>query len=198
MSFYDILFKKREETMNTYNINKDKVKITLTDDEVNDLFGGYDLIDYNCPRSRAVLDSLLLGALPESMLPLDCKQVLIEVTEEKSGCSIQVTRLYEKAKKLHKISGKYKYILLFESSEDMIKFITQNELGDKFPKSELIKSGEKYALCFHFERPVGHYNRLSEYGKLIDAQSPEGAAIKEYGTMICKNAAEKLSAAFKK
>lgn len=186
--------------MDTYTINKDKVKIRLTDDEVKELFGGYDNIDYDCPRSRAVLDSLLLNVLPESMLPLDCKKVLIEVTEERSGCSIQITRLYDKGKRLHRTNGRRQYILLFESSEDLIDFTLRENpenLKDVY-RFELLNAGGRFALLFSLNGvPIKQCFHFSEYGRLIDSRSVEGAHIIEYSAPICADAAKKLSDAFK-
>ena len=187
--------------MDTYNISKDKVKICLTEDEVLTLFGGYDNIDYECPRARAVLDSLLMRALPASMLPLDCKRVLIEVTEEASGCSIQITRLYDKGKRLHKTSGRRKYILLFKCSEDMIKFIEQTppETLELLCSVKLIKYSGKFGLMFtanDIQRKK--ITAFAEYGKLIESNSLLGAVVLEYGNIICEKATERLSAAFGK
>lgn len=184
--------------MNTYNINKDKVKICLSDDEVKSLFGGYDMIDYDCPRSRAILDSLLLNALPENMLPFDCKKVLIEVMEEKNGCSIQITRIYNGGKRLHKVKSAQKYILQFTCSEDFIKFVTQAK--NKLPQlknCKLLKSGERFCLYFSAEKSFIKANsRFCEYGTLLSGDLPKAAAILEYGKIIGDADLEKISSAF--
>ena len=187
--------------MDTYSINKDKVKIHLTNDEVNSLFGGYDMIDYSCPRSKAVLDSLLSKNLPDDMLPLDCGKILIEVIEEHSGCSIQITRIYDKGKRLYKKGNRHKYILLFNSSEDMFLFVEQidDETLSSFKNSKLLKIEDKYALLFAKDSTLKHFfSHLCEYGKIIDSKSILGSKLLEYGVILSNNATEKLFSVFKK
>ena len=41
--------------MNVDNISNDKIKICLTDEEINHLFGGYDMIDYESIKVTIII-----------------------------------------------------------------------------------------------------------------------------------------------
>ncbi len=185
--------------MNSYTIGKDKVKIRLTEEEVKELFGGYEKIDYECPRARAVIDSLICGVLPESMLPLDCKKVLIEVRAEYDGCSILFTRIYETPRRLHKANSFCEYILLFKDSEDMFTFAEQLDpaAAAAVKESRLIKINDKFALCLKggdmLRKNITHFK---EYGIVYTQKQPQAAVALEHGDILCENALQKLKKAF--
>lgn len=180
--------------MKSYNLSEDKIKICLTDDEVESLFGSFDMIDYDSPHSRAILDSLICSALPEKMLPLSCEKVLIEVAPEEDGCSIQVTRIYDKGKRRQKSIKRHEYILLFKSSEDMIDYIKSLKSTDilNITDSKLFKCKNTFALYICFLGQSGFIKSASEYAVLLNAKSSKGAFIAEHGQMLYDSAIEKI------
>ena len=185
--------------MKTYNINDDKVKICLTDDEVKSLFGSFDMIDYDSPRSRAILDSLICSALPEKVSQRVCEKVLIEVLPERGGCSIQVTRIYA-GKNQRKQRRRSEYILLFECSEDMIKYIRSMTASAAIEaeKSRLYRAGGRYALFIAAEGPAGADPAAREFARIISEKDPLAAMITERGEYLYSGAVEKLYKAFVK
>lgn len=184
--------------MNIDTVGENKIKISLTDDEINSLFGGYDMIDYEHPRSKMVLNTLLSSALPEEKIPLDCKKVLIEVHPICGGCAIFFTSLYEKdtAVKCRKPKG---YFLVFKNSENMIKLI--NELGQKYKSdiknSRLIITDGCFVLYIKVQgKLLGDLGHIKEYCKVYKEKSPYGSYITEHGETVCKNAVFKMFNAF--
>lgn len=181
--------------MNIDTINKNKIKISLSDEEIDTLFGGYEMIDYDDPHSKAILNMLLGRALPEDMLPLDCKRVIIEVRPKPDGCTIYFTRVYPKS-----TAKSAEYVFIFSKSDDMLSGITelQRLYGENIDKSCLYTYCEKY-FCIALLRgePGKQIMHLKEYCSDISRETTVAAMVREYGQMICaENAVKRISAAF--
>ncbi len=176
--------------MNIDTLSKNKIKISLTDEEIYTLFGGYDMIDYSKPRSKTVIDMLISRALPEEMLPLDCNKVLIEVRPIYGGCAIYFTRIYDKKKQKSNKAGRY--ILFFETSEKMITalpFISAS-------KSRLYHINNGLALLIEAKEDFDKI-RIGEYADCIIKDKIMIEKITEHSKIICKSGAvSKLKKAF--
>ena len=184
--------------MKSFNIGENKIKICLTSDEIEVMFGSYDMIDYDSPRSRAIIDSLICSAMPKSIGEHGCDKVLIEVLPERDGCSIQVTRIYDKGIGLQKNIRKQEYILLFSSSEDLIDFIGSLKPLEVslITSSELYRIKSSFALYLCTDKNYPFLKSACEYGKVFNKLSPMGSIISEHGKLLFNEAAEKLYKAF--
>ncbi len=182
--------------MHIETINKDKIKISLTDDEIKELFGSYDLIDYSKPHSKMAINMLFRIAVPEDMLPLDCTRVLIEVKPESRGCAIYFTRMYS-GKRFRKVIDIRDYLLLFENSNDLTDCISNiSPVG--IIGSRLYTNDGTYQLIVSAERSFcAILPHLSEYCR-ISTDKIQISEVQEYHKLICqKDAVPRLIRAFK-
>lgn len=184
--------------MDINNINKDKIKVSLTDDEIENLFGSYNLIDYTNPHSRFMLNLILRSALPDYTLPLDCKRVLIEVKPEIKGCSIYFTCIYDKSpKKIKKINETREYALCFKNSNDMINCICTIDIS-KIAQSALYTNNGSYQLIIRAHK--GFTEQILQISEFCDVyvDKTKISEIEEHNKLIsCPTAIEKLASAFK-
>ncbi len=181
-------------------ISKNKIRIDLSNEEIDIFFGGYENINYNDPDSKLALHLLLNDALPDELLPLDCKQVMIEVRPTNSGCSILFTKLSHNTRKKYKLTGCIKsYIITFTDSESMIYGC--RELAQTIPKSvrsELLFDNDGYYLILHSTVNISkQLLHIKEYCLCVVSQLEILSKISEYAIPICdNNALEKIARAF--
>ena len=76
--------------MRVKTIDENRIVIYLNNQEICDIFGGYEFIDYDAADCRTKIHGLLAAAIPSAIMPFDCDRVLIEVKPEISGCSISL------------------------------------------------------------------------------------------------------------
>ncbi len=178
-------------------IGRNKLKISLSDEEIFAIFGGYENFCKQDSRTKKAINLLIKSVAPKEMLPLNEAQALIEIKPEIDGCAIYFTKLYESnLKKLRRNIETRQYTLCFDCIEDLIAFIVC--YGDEAQESSLYKYEDTYCLIIKKEQPIkqGAFAKefcfISESGVLAEK-------IKEYGTNLCKqNALEKLKETFKK
>ncbi|MEE0808540.1 MAG: adaptor protein MecA [Acutalibacteraceae bacterium] len=173
--------------MKVETLSKTQIKISLSRDEIQTFFGGYNLIDQKNPNSKKMLNLLLKEAIPDEDFPLDCKRVLIEVKPISYGCEILFTKLYNpNLKKIKRIGTLRQFALIFKSSNDLLDFARSAQKGEIIGGSLYIYEGQ-YALIINtpleFERRLAH---IGEYCK-IEGSKTQISKIAEYGTAICKH-----------
>lgn len=169
--------------MNINTINKNKIKISLTDEEVSSIFGGYDKLDYKDPDSKFKLDMLLNNIIRDKDFSLDSERLLIEVIQELSGCSIVLTKIYEKNAKRYKKLVLKGRIAHFDTVEDMIEgIIALYNSNLNIKKSDLYLLDKKYRLIIYTATPSEH---LGEYCKNITNKQIYLNYTEEYGTPLC-------------
>ncbi len=184
--------------MTVETISKNKVKINLTEDEVLTFFGGYEFIDYKHPPTKKMLHLLLKEALPQEMLPIDCKRVLIEVKPQDNGCAIFFTKMYDNAaKRLRRVPQNIILALSFKNSNDLMDFAKSGQTSD-INSSSLYLTGNTYTLLISADKTiVNHLAHIGEFCDIYDNKT-ELSRIAEHGFLICKeNALEKLKKALK-
>lgn len=188
--------------MNIDTIGKYKVKIDLTDAEIQHFFGGYEMINYSSQSSKTALGNLLRLALPSYMLPLDCNRILIEVFPTKNGCSIFLTFRYfqEAPKKFRIVSEEKSYTVVFKDSESMIKGIIElakNRIIQK-SKSSLFFCHGSYRLIIKTLNSInGSLLHIREYCTSLSKSNITAAVTEEYGKIICpQNAVTYIGAVF--
>ena len=79
--------------MRINNISDSVIELYLSNDEIENIFGGYEFIDYDVPESRIKIHSLLLSAEPKTLSRIDCDKILIEVRPQNSGCTLTLTKI---------------------------------------------------------------------------------------------------------
>lgn len=179
-------------------VNSNRINIILNDDEVSRIFGGYNLIDYDAPECRIKIHNLLAAAIPEELLPLDCDRLLIEVKPLKRGCTISMTKIYNREEARSEPQRQYSIALIFSSSEDMISALRPiTEL--KIITSELYYLNEKYAIVLKCRGiAADDIIGIGEYCAVVTGAA-ECFKLREYWHCICKkNAVSKLAISFLK
>ena len=180
-------------------IGKNKIKVSLSEEEVLRLFGGYDMIDYSSQRSKATINSILASALPKDMLPIDCSQVLIEIRAENNGCAIYFSKIYKKYKKTDSVKHKEKTLALtFSSSEDLINFICRR-MPEKLSENRVFTLDDTYILTITLsESSNSELPFLREFCQDIFEDEYVISHILEHGKLICENAELDIKSVFKK
>ncbi|MBO4693316.1 MAG: adaptor protein MecA [Clostridia bacterium] len=178
--------------MKINTMRDDKIELYLSDEEIEKIFGGYDLIDYDAPECRIKIHSLLLSAAPCTLLPLNCDRVLIEVKPKEYGCTITLTKIYGSPKKYRQSAKMKTIVFVFEDSNSMIAS-TNCMKALKAEKSELYSNGKEYALIIISNRENKKtIAGLCEYCT-IKLRRTEAERIREYWQPVCTSKAlEKL------
>ncbi|MBO4433437.1 MAG: hypothetical protein J5852_07900 [Clostridia bacterium] len=174
--------------MDILTISDRRVDIYLSGMEVDKIFGGYGLIDYDIPECRIKIHSLIAAAIPKSLLPLDCERALIEVKPKEFGCVISFTKIYAKAKKYRAVKYKKPITLFFENSEDLIcsVCILKDVCAEK---SELYSRGANYAIISNLKSENARcMAQLREYCR-VSRKETDAAKVREYWRQICKRGA---------
>ena len=182
--------------MKINTVNENRIDIYLSEDEINDIFGGYELIDYDAPDCRMKIHNLLAAAIPDMLLPLNCERVLIEVKPKRYGCVITFTKIYGAVKKLRRISSTKTISLIFENSDNLVSSVGALDRLS-LVNSELYTYLNKYAVIANVKgNNSAALLHISEYCK-IDLGEISAVRIREYWQPICKkNAITHLSNAF--
>lgn len=176
--------------------NDQRIELYLSDEEIESLFGSYELIDYNIPECRIKIHSLLISAATDELFPLDCKRLLIEVKPKDYGCTISLTKVYDTAKKYRQIKRNKTIVCIFENSDNMLASITALTALNA-QNSELYTNKNQYAIIA--ETKYINYDDtvlLREYCK-IKKREIDAVRIREYWRPVCtENAIENLAKAF--
>ncbi|MBO4432170.1 MAG: hypothetical protein J5852_01425, partial [Clostridia bacterium] len=64
--------------MRVSTVSENRIDIHLSSNELYDIFGGYEYINYGEKDCRAKIHRLICALVPE-IFPLDCKKIMIEV-----------------------------------------------------------------------------------------------------------------------
>lgn len=183
--------------MKINTMNDNKIELFLSDEEVEKIFGGYELIDYDLPECRIKIHSLLISAAPEGAFPLDCDKVSIEVKPKEFGCTIALTKIYKSSKRYRQVKANKTVIVIFKNSSDLI-----DALGAlimlRAEESELYSLNSKYAVIAEAKNKSRDIiTHLGEFGT-VSRQKNDAVRIKEYWQLICgDNAIQKLYDCFK-
>lgn len=182
--------------MNVDTQTNDKIKISLSDSEIKELFGSYEMINYENPHSKLILGMLLESSACDNF-QLDCEKILIEVKPEKNGCVIIYTKLNRKcAKRLKKSEKNYDCAFIFDNSESMIRCIGEiDEVGIK--SNSLYEKNGKYILTVKgntsFIKTLPHINEYCSKALYKDIVPYAKEHLK---CIMQKNAIQKIKTAF--
>ena len=176
--------------MKINTVDENRIEIYLNNTEIRDIFGEYKLIDYDNPDCRIKIHSLFAASAPDTVFPLDCNRVFIEVKPLSFGCVISYTKIYNNTKKANT------YTFIFSSSDNLIS-ATKALSELHFTCSELYISGEKYAVIADIKQTDKNgITHLSEYCK-VSKSKMDAVKIREYWQPVCKkNAIMRLTNAF--
>ena len=182
--------------MKINTINENRIDIFLSDEEISDIFGGYELIDYDAPDCRTKIHNLLAAAIPDMLLPLNCERVLIEVKPRRYGCVITFTKIYGATKKFKRIVNAKTVTLIFENSDSLLSAVGALKLLSA-ATSELYTYGGNYAVLASIKNENAKVlPHIGEYCK-IELNEISAVKVREYWQPICKKGAiTRLLAAF--
>jgi len=163
-------------------INENKLKITLTNEDMAALDITYEDMNYDDNTStKRVIWEILDRAKRQTGFDAARDQILIQVHEQKNdGCMIYVTKIgtqqktapqypsYAKSyKKLYTGIKKKRLLYMFECSDNLLDACRQLMLMEYGGKSDIFADDEKYYLYIEDNRE--HYlDMISEYGFLVN------------------------------
>ena len=175
-------------------VNSNKLKISLTDEEVSSIFGGYDKIDYKNPASKSVLDSFLNNIIISENFILDSKSLIVEIKQELSGCSIILTKVYNKRNQRRRLKIKGR-VAIFDTSDDMLSsLLALYKSNITVRRCDLYLLNDKYYLIVYTAADDGF---LLEYLENITNQKSVIAYTEEHGTpLYLGNAVKSLGKIF--
>jgi len=158
--------------MNIELLEPQRLRISLQGDDLRLLDITFDEFDYENPRVKRVLWTLLSDASRQTGFPLGKGKLLIEVFKAFSGgCIIYFTQLeLDKTKTRLKKKKLVPCMVEFEDSEEMLAAISRLKTEiSVIDKSMLYLLGQHYILAIYpkigFVGEIG--GALSEYGKPV-------------------------------
>lgn len=165
-----------------------KIKILVSDSEIKEYFGGYDNISENNPHTLDSIILILKKAVPERFLKRLGNKILFEMSKTDAGCIISLSSSV--------IRKENELLLIFKSFENLIFFCSCLKTEPK--QSELYKFKNDYILFLPSKLSKNIVTFSKEFCKAVIKDKKISAAVKEYGTLICKNnAIEKIKKSFK-
>ena len=181
--------------MNIDTLSDNKIQISLTDEEVSSIFGGYDKINYNNPQAKLRLNSFLNSVIVSANFSLDSKSLIVEIRQEITGCSITLTKIYGKfhrKRRRLKLKGR---IVLFDTADEMIDSITALcKSNILVKKSTLYLLNNQYRLLLY---TAATDELLLEYLQNISNNKTVISYTEEHGTPLCpENAVKTLGKIF--
>lgn len=187
------------KAMNTESQGRKRVEFRLSPDDVTNLFGSYEAIDYNDPKTKASLNMLYNRAIKNGDIPPDGRRLTIEVKPFGGGCT--VTFISEAKGRLRLKYAKVKgYILTFFSADDMLDAAARlYTYAPKLLNSSLLKLGDAFALVIKTSLDLGPLLlHIAEYCITAEQNDLKVSHWEEYGeAIVTKRAIEKIGAAFK-
>lgn len=165
-----------------------KIKILVSDSEIKEYFGGYGNISENNAKTIESINRVLKKAVPERFLKKLGNKILFEMSKTDSGCIISLSSSV--------IRKENELLLIFKSFENLIFFCSC--LKTELKQSELYKFKNDYILFLPSKLSKNIVTFSKEFCKAVIKDKKISAAVKEYGTLICKNnAIEKIKKSFK-
>lgn len=174
-------------------LSKDKLKVTLTKQDMSAFGITFSELDYQDLKTKQVISYLLAKAKQETGFNANEAKVFIEVYPEGDGCCICFSTIAS----LFSLNTKVKteinepFVFLFATLEDVIKASIQlfTLYCHRIYKSSLYKLNDSYRLIIY---PLDQSDRLSvdflnEFGQLIGSGSILTAFIQEHAHVIIEN-----------
>jgi len=190
--------------MKIEKVNNNKIKVTVTPDEMQQWGVDFESLAGNSPEARDLFWNLIKKAEFETGFVVDNSQLIVEAMPLKNdGIVLFVTRIdedYDSEKygrikirrpryrvKKHVLHDDNTVILYsFNNFDDLCEFSKQwQHLGEN---SNLYSYGGLYYLALHFENQFFDHefveNKLLEFAKKVDSPRISEAYLKEYGVSL--------------
>ena len=165
-----------------------KIKILVSDSEIKEYFGGYGNISEKNSQTIESINRILKKAVPERFLKKLGNKILFEMSKTDGGCIISLSS--------SNIKKESELLLIFKDFENLIFFCISLKTVPK--QSELYKFKSNYILFLPSKPNKNTVTFSKEFCKSVIEDKKISAAVKEYGTLICKNnAIEKIKKSFK-
>ncbi len=171
--------------MTVTDLDKGKIKITLTDKEIIALFGTYQRFYAMSDNVKPTFENILERVLISRGLSLR-EELLIQVkAKENKGCVIIISPISNRTK------NKNEYLFIFENSENLTKgilFLFRNKTTRNL-QSKLYKTENDYRLIIYSRDSNPSFLTLKEYCNPRPVKPFETDYTKEHGKLlIAKNA----------
>lgn len=177
--------------MTVTDLNKGRIKITLTDKEIITLFGTYQRFYAMSDSIKPTFENILERVLISRGLSLN-QELLINVkAKENNGCVIIISPVSNRAKN--------EYLFIFENSEKLIEgilFLFRNK-STRNIQSKLFKTENDYRLIIYSCENSPIFLNLKEYCVSRKIKPFETDYTKEHGKLlISKTAVKTFGSAF--
>lgn len=167
---------------------KNKLKIYLTDREVERIFGGYGKINYTDPRSKAAIGLLLKEAINSGGFMPQGEKLLIEVRPHGKGCVISFSGKNDDENiTLNQTKSQFTYTIHFADSDSLLDGVRELYLNaPPLPDSRLYRIQNTYQLIIRTTKNIAkHLIHINEYCNKISSGQETASYCAEYGQLIC-------------
>ena len=177
--------------MEIIKINCEKVKISLSNIDMENLHINCDMLDCGNKTGRQAFNKILDETKEKTGFSTDGKRIFVQLFPSKDGgCDIFITRLNDSTEKKYAVNRKNKNICyLFENMNELIGFcktIKKMSYEDASPLY-IDESRKKYYICLEREFPFAE----EYYGRKCSGNSD--VYIKEHHRLVTDNAVTHLS-----
>ncbi|MBQ9086100.1 MAG: adaptor protein MecA [Clostridia bacterium] len=197
--------------MDFLKINENKLKITLTAEDLEEWDMDAEELDYGSPQTRALLQDLLRRADLAVGFPTERARVLVQLYSSRDGsCEMFVSRIGVASaeeggsspllhcKPSHRSAGGVAGAFGFDRLEWLL-CVCRRLRGIGYGRNSAVYRGDdrRYYLFLEGLDPLGYlnpdeYSFISEYGS-VESVSAMRQFLREHGTPICtENAVERL------
>ncbi|MEM0529199.1 adaptor protein MecA [Zongyangia sp. HA2173] len=184
--------------MNIQLISKNKLKVTLSCEDLKGLGISYDSLDYSDPHTKEVLLHILGKAKSQAGFSPGRQKLFIQVyPSSQNGCVIYFTPLFDKSPTIRRYRVKHTIgepaIYRFSQVDTVIDASVKlfRQMGHRVYKSSLYRLGQSYYLAIYpLDGPRGKTaGFLSEYAPLAGRGSLFVSYLEEHGRVIVENRA---------
>jgi len=175
--------------MEIIKINCEKVKISLSNDDMEHLQINCDMLDGCDKRGRQAFNKILDEAKDKYGFYTTGKRIFVQLFPSKDGgCDIFITRLNDSFDKKYTVNKRKNTCYLFESINELILFCktVKRQNYDQSSSLYIDENKRKYYICLQKDFTFAE----EYYGKKCSANSD--AYIREHCRLVTDNAVDRL------
>ncbi len=175
--------------MEIIKINCGKVKISLSNVDMENLHINCDMLDCSNKTGRQAFNKILDETKEKTGFSTDGKRIFVQLFPSKDGgCDIFITKLNDTNENSYVVNKKKNYCYLFENMNDLIMFCktVKKQNYDDMSPLYIDETRKKYYICLQKDFPFAE----EYYGRKCSTNSD--AYISEHHRLITDNAIEHL------